>query len=342
MTKVLHIVGARPQFIKLFPLHLEMKERGFQQKILHTGQHFDKNMSDVFFEEMGIPQPDFNLNIHSLPHGAMTGRMIEEIEKILLKENFNHVIVYGDTNSTLAGAIAASKLDVNIVHVESGLRNFDSNMPEEINRILTDRISNILLCPTEECVNNLDKEGIPNSINCGDLMYDAALMFSNKITPTKEAPYVLVTCHRASNTNKKTLTEIIKALNYISEQIRVILPIHPRTKNVLNSLDIKPKFEILEPVGYLEMLNLIHNSKYIITDSGGVVREAYFFNKPSLLLLENPLWPELISANACINCNPTTSLIKEKFNQLESLNNKFIKGVLGDGNSRKIITDLLC
>jgi UDP-GlcNAc3NAcA epimerase len=342
MIKVLHIVGARPQFIKLYPLHLEMKERGFEQKILHTGQHFDKNMSDIFFEEMGIPQPDFNLNIHSLSHGAMTGRMIEEIEKIMLNEKFNYIIVYGDTNSTLAGAIAASKLNIKIVHIEAGVRNFDNTMPEEINRILTDRISDLLLCPTDESVNNLNQEGILHGINCGDLMYDASLMFRNKLVKTKEDPYILVTCHRASNTNKENLTEIITALNDISKQIKVVLPIHPRTKHILNNINIKPQFKIIEPIGYLEMLNLIYNSKYIITDSGGVVREAYFFNKPSLLILEDPLWPELVKAGVCINCKPIATIIKNQFNKLQNINVSYIKGILGEGNSRKIITDLLC
>ena len=181
MIKVLHIVGARPQFIKLFPLHLEMKERGFNQKILHTGQHFDKAMSDIFFEEMGIPKPDYNLNIHSLSHGAMTGRMIEHIEKILLNEDFDYVIVYGDTNSTLAGSIAASKLNIKIIHIEAGVRNYDNTMPEEINRIITDKLSHMLFCPTDECIFNLDREGMFYGKNVGDLMYDAVTLFKDKI-----------------------------------------------------------------------------------------------------------------------------------------------------------------
>ena len=340
MIKVLHIVGARPQFIKLYPLHLEMKERGFEQKILHTGQHFDKNMSDIFFNEMGIPQPDFNLNIHSLSHGAMTGRMIEGIENILLNEDFNYVIVYGDTNSTAAGAIAAKKLKIKVVHVEAGLRNFDNEMPEELNRLITDKISDLLFCPTEHCVNNLLSEG-SNAYNTGDLMYDSIKIFRDKLKPPTR-PYILFTCHRAENTDEKTLTEIIEALNSIYENhIDVIFPIHPRTKNIIKKLDIKVNFKCIEPASYLEFLQLINGSECLITDSGGAVKEAYFLNKPSVLLLEKPVWPELIKEKVCYNCKSNKQDILATFDKIKEKKINFNEDIFGDGDSRKYMCDII-
>ena len=337
MIKVLHIVGARPQFIKLFPLYLEMKERGFNQKILHTGQHFDKAMSDIFFEEMGIPKPDYNLNIHSLSHGAMTGRMIEHIEKILLNEDFDYVIVYGDTNSTLAGSIAASKLNIKIIHIEAGVRNYDNTMPEEINRIITDKLSHMLFCPTDECIFNLDREGMFYGKNVGDLMYDAVTLFKDKIKNNQSDPYVLVTCHRQENTNKKSLTEIIKALNIISEDIDIIFPVHPRTKKVIDKLNITLKFKTCPPVSYIQMLQLINNSECIITDSGGVVREGYFLNKPSLVLLENLVWPEI----PCLKCKPNKDTILNTFKKLKNSTFNFSENIFGNGNARKQIVDII-
>lgn len=344
MIKVLHIVGARPQFMKLSPLYLEMLNNNFIQKILHTGQHFDENMSGIFFKDLNIPSPDFNLKINSLSHGAMTGRMIEGIENILLDEYFDYVIVYGDTNSTLAGAIAAKKLNIKIIHIESGVRNFDMDMPEEINRVLTDKISNLLFCTTEASLNNLLKEGAyrKDCFNVGDLMYDSSLLFSNKtLSPTPPEEYVLFTCHRASNTNKKNITEIINSLNIISKEINVIFPVHPRTKKIIDSLNIKINFECIEPVGYLHFLQLIKNSKYIITDSGGVVREAYFFKVPSILLLEYPVWPELTKANVCFNCPPIKKRILELYNSLKTYDVDFEKNenIFGDGDARKKIVN---
>jgi len=335
MINVLHIVGARPQFIKLQPLHKELASRSIKQNILHTGQHFDENMSDIFFNEMGIPEPDYNLDIHSLSHGAMTGRMMEGIESILIDNNFDYVIVYGDTNSTLAGAISARKLNIKIIHVESGVRNNDFTMPEEVNRVLTDNISDILLCPTQHSVDNLVKESIHGGINVGDLMYDAALMHC-KQDATSDKPYVLVTCHRQENTTREALTEIIKALNAISLDINIIFPIHPRTQNVLQQLDIKPTFELSSPVGYIEMLKLISNSKYIITDSGGVSREAYFFNKPNVVLLEKPVWPEI----PCLTSSAHELDILANYCKLKEFTFESTD-IFGDGNARKKIADII-
>ena len=340
MIKVLHIVGARPQFIKLYPLHLEMENRGYTQKILHTGQHFDPNMSDVFFNEMGIPQPDFNLNIHSLPHGAMTGRMIEGIENILFNEKFDYVVVYGDTNSTAAGAIAAKKLKIKVIHVEAGLRNFDNEMPEELNRLITDKISDLLFCPTEHCATNLFKENSYNVHNTGDLMYDSIKMFKDKLSKSSES-YVLFTCHRAENTNEKTLTEIIKALNIISKSIDVIFSVHPRTKKILDKLKITPNFKCIPPASYLEFLQLLSNSKYLITDSGGAVKEAFFLSKPSILLLDKPVWPELIKEGVCYNCKSNEQSILSTFNQIKNKKINFNECIFGDGNSRKYMCNII-
>ena len=247
--KIVTIVGARPQFVKAAALSRQFKKHtNIDEVILHTGQHFDKNMSDVFFEEMQIPYPKYNLNINSLSHGAMTGRMLEEIENILILEKPDYLLVYGDTNSTLAGALAAKKLHVHVVHVEAGLRSFDMAMPEEVNRILTDRISDILFYPTPTAINNLEKEGFSNFkssiFNVGDVMQDAALFYEKKADQNsdilnhryiKKNEYYLCTLHRAENTNNmERLASIIKGLNNLQSKYHIVLPIHPRTKQLLN------------------------------------------------------------------------------------------------------------
>ena len=343
MKKILHIVGARPQFMKLAPLYQEIKNRKIDQSILHTGQHFDYTMSSIFFHELDIPEPDYNLNINSLRHGSMTGRMIEQIENILLKIDFDYVIVYGDTNSTLAGAIAAKKLGIKVVHIEAGVRNNDDFMPEEINRVLTDRIADILLCATEKSYNNLIKEGYLN-FNCqikyvGDLMLDCTKVFKDKIKEPLNSDFVLVTCHRAGNTTLNKISNIISALNKINTNQTVLFSVHPRTRKIIDKCKIKPEFECIDPVGYFDFLGLLKNCKYLITDSGGAVREAYFFKKPSLLLLEDPLWPELVEAKVCINCNTDKNKILESFLLLEKLNCDFKSGIFGDGNSRSLIVN---
>ena len=341
--KILHIVGARPQFMKLSPLFHEIKERDIFQKVLHTGQHFDNKMSSIFFDELKIPKPDYNLNINSLSHGAMTGRMIEEIEKILLETNFNYIIVYGDTNSTVAGAIAAKKLGINVVHIESGVRNNDNFMPEEINRVLTDRISDLLLCATEKSYNNLLKEGYLNLDcvveNVGDLMLDCSQIFEDKIKKPEKSNFILVTCHRASNTTKNKISNIISALNTINQTKEVIFSVHPRTQKIINSIDLKPQFQCISPVGYFDFLGLLKKCDYLITDSGGAVREAYFFKKPSLLILEKPLWPELTEAKVCINCKPNENEILKYFKLLKNSKYDFDSKIFGNGNTRKLIVD---
>jgi len=336
----LHIVGARPQFMKLSPLYDEMVNKNLECKILHTGQHFDTNMSDIFFEELGIPKPHYNLNINSLSNTYMTSLMMKGIEDVLVNDNFHSVIVYGDTNSTLAGALVGRQLNLNVIHIESGVRNNDEVMPEETNRIITDRISDILFCVSPDGVKNLQSEGCWYNSKiycCGDLMYDSVLKFKKKSETliNNYGDYVLVTIHRASNTDDKNiLREIVDNLNEINKDIKVVFPIHPRTKNMISGMKID--FELIEPVGYVEMLNLINNSKFVITDSGGVVRESYWFKKPSLLLLDKPLWPELIEMGVCVNTHPSSMM--SGYNSIKENNFNFIEGIYGDGKTSEKIT----
>ena len=266
--KIITIIGARPQFVKAAALSRELsKHESIEEIIVHTGQHFDANMSEVFFEEMEIPKPKFNLAINSLSHGAMTGRMLEKIESLLLQEKPDLLLVYGDTNSTLAGALAAKKLHIKVAHVEAGLRSFNMQMPEEINRILTDRISDYLFCPTQSAMDNLEKEGFVN-IDCkimrtGDVMQDAALYYAEKSaeksTISEELnldKFILTTFHRAENTdNREKLNSIVNSLNHIHEKIcPIVVPLHPRTKSKLEQFGLELKVKLIDPVGYFDMI----------------------------------------------------------------------------------------
>lgn len=350
--KILTIIGARPQFIKAASLSREIiKTANVEEVIVHTGQHFDANMSAVFFEEMQIPKPKYNLNINSLNHGAMTGRMLEEIELVLVKEKPDWLLVYGDTNSTLAGALAAKKLHIKVAHVEAGLRSFNMSMPEEVNRILTDRISTVLFCPTTEAINNLNNEGYGNIdalvVNVGDIMYDSALFYSElakkNIQYNTNEKYVLATIHRAENTDDEVkLRNIFKAFDKVNETYEVVLPLHPRTKKYLEKYQIKTAITLIEPVGYLEMVTLIKNAIGVITDSGGLQKEAYFFHKRCFTLRDQTEWVELVKAN----CNQLidvkkkniASLILENLSIIPNFSNK----IYGDGTtSRKIIEVLI-
>ncbi|MCH3883133.1 MULTISPECIES: non-hydrolyzing UDP-N-acetylglucosamine 2-epimerase [Tenacibaculum] len=349
--KIITIIGARPQFVKAAALSREIaKFNNVEEIIIHTGQHFDENMSDIFFEQMHIPKPNYNLGIDSLGHGAMTGRMIEGIEKITLEEKPDWILVYGDTNSTLAGAIVASKLHIKLAHVEAGLRSYNMEMPEEVNRILTDRISNILFCPTETAVNNLSKEGFDNFSceikNVGDVMYDAALFYKNKAQkPDFNLPdeFILSTIHRAENTNsKEKLSLIIESFNKINKETPVVLTLHPRTKSYIEKYNLKPEFTLIDPVGYLEMVYMLNNCKLVMTDSGGLQKEAYFFEKPCVTLRDQTEWVELVKHGA----NELTNIsINEIFTAYENSLNKeidFSKELYGNGkSSNKIIEALL-
>lgn len=275
---------------------------------MHTGQHFDANMSDIFFEEMEIPRPQYQLNINSLSHGAMTGRMMEKIEEILLEEKPDYLLVYGDTNSTLAGSLAAKKLHIKVVHVEAGLRSYNMEMPEEVNRILTDRISDILFCPTQTAVDNLKKEGYENiqaEIHLsGDVMEDAALYYAKAAGERsdilaslnlKPGNYILCTLHRAENTdNPERLGAIIRGLNRLALKKKVVMPIHPRTRAYVQKHGLELDVELIDPVGYFDMIQLLTHTSLVITDSGGLQKEAYFFHKYCVTARDQTEWVELV------------------------------------------------
>ncbi|MEX0616506.1 MAG: UDP-N-acetylglucosamine 2-epimerase (non-hydrolyzing) [Candidatus Woykebacteria bacterium] len=304
MKKILSIVGARPQFIKSAPLSKEIRKH-FTEILVHTGQHYDQNMSPIFFEELSIAEPDYNLEIGSGGHGEQTGKMLIELEKVLIKEKPHMVLVYGDTNSTAAGALAAAKLHIPVAHVEAGLRSYNRTMPEEINRVLADHLSELLICPTETAVRNLKKEGITKGVyNAGDVMYDA-LIVNRKVAENKSKiletmnlrpkTYLFATIHRAENTDDKgNLKNIIEAFRQSKEII--VFPAHPRTQKMLKEYNLKlsSNLKIIEPVGYLDSLQLQTNSKKVLTDSGGVQKEAYILKVPCITLREETEWVETV------------------------------------------------
>ncbi|OFS73694.1 MULTISPECIES: non-hydrolyzing UDP-N-acetylglucosamine 2-epimerase [Pseudomonas] len=309
--KVLTIIGARPQFIKASVVSKAiMQQPALTEVIVHTGQHFDANMSDIFFEQLGIPKPNYQLDIHGGTHGQMTGRMLMEIENVILKEQPDRVLVYGDTNSTLAGALAASKLHVPTAHIEAGLRSFNMRMPEEINRILTDQVSDILFCPTQVAIDNLKSEGFEHKpvkiLNVGDVMQDSALFFAQRATAPSgisvEDGFILATLHRAENTDDPArLTSIVEALNLLQRNAApVILPLHPRTRGVIERLGLKLEVQVIDPVGYLEMIWLLQRAGLVLTDSGGVQKEAFFFGKPCVTMRDQTEWVELVTCGANI------------------------------------------
>jgi len=345
--KILTILGARPQFIKAGSVSREIaKYKEIEEVIVHTGQHYDSNMSDIFFDEMKIPKPNYFLGIGGKSHGAMTGQMIEKIEEVAMTEKPDWVIVYGDTNSTLAGAIVASKLHIKLAHIEAGLRSFNMKMPEEVNRILTDRVSNLLFCPTETAIENLKNEGFDNLdckiVNSGDVMQDGALFYKNlSIKPdlSIDSNYILSTIHRAENTDDiERLTSIIEALNEINKDKQVILPLHPRTRNIIKNNNIKIEFTIIEPVGYLEMIWLINNCDLVMTDSGGLQKEAFFFDKLCITLRDETEWIELVDNK----CNFLVGADKEKilsiYRNHQMLDNKCSTlNLYGEGKASNII-----
>ncbi|SFV60172.1 UDP-N-acetylglucosamine 2-epimerase [hydrothermal vent metagenome] len=348
--KVVTIIGARPQFIKAGSVSREMsKYSKIQEVIVHTGQHYDTNMSDIFFEEMKIPKPDYFLGIGGKSHGAMTGQMIEKIEEVVIKEKPDWIMVYGDTNSTLAGAIVASKLHIKLAHIEAGLRSFNMQMPEEVNRILTDRVSNVLFCPTDIAVDNLKNEGFDNFdckiIKSGDVMQDGAQFYKNlSVKPNCmiNNNYILATIHRAENTDDiHRLTSIIEALNEINKKTQVILPLHPRTKKIIEQNNIKIDFTVLEPVGYLEMVWLIDNCYLVMTDSGGLQKEAYFFKKPCITLRDETEWIELIDNKFNVLAGADKNNILSLFENY-AFNDDFSIDLYGLGKaSRVIVKELL-
>ena len=349
--KILTIIGARPQIIKAAAISRAVKNifpSQIEEKILHTGQHYDANMSQVFFDELGIPLPDFNLGVGSGSHGSQTARMISGIEEVLLKHSFDGIILYGDTNSTLAGAVAASKIHVPVFHIEAGLRSFNMVMPEEINRIVCDQLSSICFAPTQTAVDNLRHEGFNDSpatfrngkhrrvCNCGDVMYDNSMYFatlaSQRSTIMQElnlqpGAYILATIHRDNNTdNPQRLQAILKALTDIAKQdnIRIVLPLHPRTRKILeNTPSLLPSLttdnspvSIIPPAGFFDISVLEQNAKLVMTDSGGVQKEAFFFEKPCVILRPETEWVEIVNHGAGIIADADYNRIVSAYRQL--------------------------
>lgn len=370
--KLITIVGARPQIIKAAAFSRAISENypEIKEIIVHTGQHYDKNMSEVFFKELGIPTPAINLQVGSSSHGDQTAVMIQKIEEILVTEKPNAVLVYGDTNSTLATAIAASKIHVPIVHIEAGLRSFNKRMPEEINRILCDHSSTLLFSPTKTGYQNLIQEGFssrlsdnasvdqPNIYHCGDVMYDNSLYFSSlsdqKSTIIKDLDleknnYILSTVHRNDNTDKpENLNAIFSSFIAITEfhNIKLILPLHPRTSKMMDILlrdDLKQKIKdssfisIVPPASFLDILALEKNAKIIITDSGGLQKEAYFFKKPCVILRPQTEWIEIVETGSAVIADADEEAIIESVNSFFSEKKLNFPPVFGDGHSARFM-----
>ncbi len=308
MPRILTIVGARPQFIKAAPVSRALAAAGLTEILVHTGQHFDAAMSDVFFEELDIPKPAHHLDVHSLGHGAMTGRMLEKVEATMLAEKPDLVLIYGDTNSTLAGALAGAKLHIPVAHVEAGLRSFNRRMPEEVNRVVADHLSALLFCPTATAVANLAAEGITDGVHAvGDVMYDTTLAATERARTRstildrlglQPGGYAVATIHRAENTDDPD--RFARVIAWLAEQARerpVAMPVHPRTRKLMEARGLAPEgVTLLEPLGYLDMTRLAHSAAAIFTDSGGLQKEAYFHRVPCVTLREETEWVETVEA----------------------------------------------
>jgi len=371
--KIVTIIGARPQIIKSAALSRAIKTHyanEIQEIIVHTGQHYDDNMSAVFFDELGIPRPDYNLHVGSASHGVQTARMTEGIEGILLKEQPDFIVLYGDTNSTLAGAVAAAKIHIPIAHVEAGLRSFNKAMPEEINRIVCDHCSTLLFSPTQAGVENLQREGFalnneppytidnPKVYHCGDIMYDNSLYFAeiaetktniiNKLG-LKDRPFILATIHRDTNTDyPERLDAIFSALLTLSEQYHVVLPLHPRTNKLLKTnleaakqeqLFSSPNISIIPPVSFLEMIALERHAQLVMTDSGGVQKEAYFFKKPCIILRPETEWIEIVQTGNAILADANESRIMQAWRHFKDNPPTKFPEIFGDGQAAEFMLE---
>lgn len=351
---ILTVLGARPQFIKAAPVSTELKRRGIPERIVHTGQHYDRNMSDIFFEELGIDEPAYFLGVGSASHGAQTGAMLAAVEPILQLERPRAVVVYGDTNSTLAGALAAAKLQIPVIHVEAGLRSFNRAMPEEVNRVLTDHISDMLLAPTPVAMSHLANEGLAAKAHLvGDVMFDIAKMALPRIaaaTPPYGLPrgdYILLTIHRAENTDDPArLTNIVAAMRDVAQETPVIFPLHPRTRSSLAAIgigadDLSP-IRVVEPLGFLDMTWLQRDAGLIVTDSGGVQKEAYFHGVPCVTLRQETEWVELVEAGWNYLADPTDrEAIVTGIRGARGRERDAATGLYGDGEARRKIVDLI-
>jgi UDP-GlcNAc3NAcA epimerase len=357
--KVVTILGARPQFIKTKIISENFVKLGIREIILHTGQHYDYTMSEVFFKDLELKNPDYNLGINNGSHGAQTGKMLIEIEEILTKENPDIVLVYGDTNSTLAGALSAVKLQIPVAHVEAGLRSYNRKMPEEINRVLTDSISSLLFTPSELSVKNLANEGITRGVhNTGDVMFDIVINTINNIdkksimekydVSTKN--FILCTIHRAENSdNFNNLNEIVSGINALAEKgITILFPIHPRTKKSLHkfglNLKIAGKIKLIDPVSYSEMLALEANAKIVITDSGGVQKESYYVGTPCLIPRKETEWVELVGVDCSFLTDANSETIFKIGWEIYNQTNENLvaqKNIYGDGSASYQITKII-
>ncbi len=373
MKKIITVIGARPQIIKAAAISRAIKNsfsNDLKEIIVHTGQHYDTNMSTIFFDELGIPTPEFNLNVGSGSHGLQTSKMIEGMEKLMFDENPDGIIIYGDTNSTIAAALAASKIHIPIFHIEAGLRSFNKSMPEEINRILSDHISTLLFCPTQTAIDNLVKEGFslstenkptidnPHVFLCGDIMYDNSIYFSSisdvKSSILKEINlenknYILVTIHRNANTDDaQRLNSILSALIYIQQTTGydIVLPLHPRTNKMMDQLlsdenksllKENKNIKIIPPAGFLDIISLEKNAELIITDSGGLQKEAYFFKKPCVILRPETEWVEIVQNGNAIIANADQYKIVEAANQLLTKKEYTYPNLFGDAKASEFI-----
>lgn len=379
--KLVTIIGARPQIIKAAALSRAIKNHfsdRIQEVIVHTGQHYDDNMSQVFFDELQIPRPDYNLHVGSASHGVQTARMIEGIEALLIKEQPDFIVLYGDTNSTLAGAVAAAKIHVPIVHIEAGLRSFNKSMPEEINRIVCDHCSTLLFTPTKAGLENLKREGFsideggvstgsttavptidnPKVYHCGDIMYDNSLHFANIAEEKTDIiqrlelvgkPFILSTIHRDSNTDHpERLGAIFDALIDLSKENQIVLPLHPRTAKLLKTnlsnkkqslVFSSPNIKLIPPVSFLEMIALERHAQLVMTDSGGVQKEAYFFKKPGIILRPETEWVEIVQTGNAILADADESRIMEAWQHFKNNPPTVFPEIFGDGHAAEFMLD---
>lgn len=346
--KIVSLVGARPQFIKEAVIGEDLKKRGIKEVLVNSGQHYDFNMSDVFFQTLNIRTPDYNLNIKSENHGEMTAKIMIKFEKIVKRENPDIILVYGDTNTTLAGAIVGVKLGIKIAHIESGVRSYPFDTPEEINRVLTDKISTYLFCSSIKAKLNLQKEGINKNVYyTGDVLYDLYLKMRRKFKldlikklNLKEDKYIVTTIHRDFNVDrKKQLKKILVELNKLNKKIEIVFPIHPRTKKRIDEFSLKEylaDLKVINPLDYLDLMGLVSKASFIVTDSGGLQKEAYYARKRVAVLMPDTGWIELIDNGWNKLCN-SNNLHKVAFNDKE----KYISSVYGEGDSGKKIVDFL-
>lgn len=339
MVKIICIIGARPQFIKHFPLEIELRK--FAEVIsIHTGQHYDESMSDIFFNELNISKPDYHLKLEKNSHAGQTAEMLIQIEEILMKEAPNFVLVYGDTNSTIAGALSAAKLGIRIIHVEAGLRSYNRSMPEEINRVLTDHLSTFLFCSSLQGIKCLEKEGITSGVFlCGDLMRDSLFLIHERLKNDINQPYLFATFHRPYNTdNPERLVRIINALNQVNKKI--IFPVHPRTRKILENqvfdFSAYANIDFIQPVGYVECLKLQKFSDCIITDSGGIQKEAYWLMKKCITIRSETEWVETLLGNWNQLVFENLDVISDRISQQPDMAS-YQSDLYGKGESAKLI-----